>query len=127
MKYIINERLSLMRRPEGPLALHIRAFGEWAFEQGYSKNRVQSRVHLTAEFSQWLKRKGVHVRKVSGKHALQYLQHRTHRKRIFPGDKASLKQFLEYLRCGGIVPEEKLDSGPITPVERCVRQPAPAP
>jgi integrase/recombinase XerD len=120
--YIINERLSLRRRPEGPLAVHIGPFGEWAFEQGYSKQRVQSRVHLAAGFSQWLERKGLRVREVTGKHPLQYLQHRAYRKRIFAGDKRSLKQFLEFLQCGGIVPEEKLDSGPITPVEQCVRK-----
>ena len=120
--YIINERLSLRRPPKGPLAAHVGPFGEWAFEQGYSKHRVQSRVHLAAGFSQWMERKGVRVREVTGKHPAQYLRHRAHRNRIFPGDKASLKQFLEFLRCGGIVAAERLDSGPITPVEQCVRK-----
>jgi integrase/recombinase XerD len=120
--YIINEDLSLRRSPEGPLEAHIRPFGEWAIEQGYSKHRVQSRVHLAAGFSQWLKRKGVHVREVSGKHLGQYLQHRAHGRRIFPGDKPSLKQFLEFLQRGRIVAAEKTDSGSIKPVEQCVRE-----
>ena len=120
--YIINERLSLRRPPKGPLAAHVGPFGEWAFEQGYSKQRVQSRVHLAAGFSQWMERRGVRVREVTGKHPAQYLRYRDHRKRIFPGDRHSLKQFLEFLRCGGIVAAEKPESGPITPVEQCVRK-----
>ena len=122
MRYIINERLSMRRPPEGPLAAHIRAFGKWAFEQGYSKQRVQRRVHLAAGFSQWLERKGVRVRKVTEEHPAQYLQHRAHGKRIFPGDKPSLKQFLEFLRREGTIAAEKTDFKHITPVEQCVRE-----
>ena len=120
--YSINERLSLRHPPEGPFEAHIRPFGEWAFEQGYSKQRVQRRVHLAAGFSQWLKRKGVRVREVSGKHSGQYLQHRAHGRRIFPGDKPSMKQFLEFLRCRGIVAAEKTNVVSITPVHQCVQE-----
>jgi len=52
MRYIINERLFMRRQPEGPLAAHVRPFGQWAFEQGYSKHRVHRRVGLAAGFSQ---------------------------------------------------------------------------
>lgn len=37
MRYVINEQLFMRRPPEGPLAAHVRPFGKWAFEQGYSK------------------------------------------------------------------------------------------
>jgi site-specific recombinase XerD len=120
--YIINERMSLRRAPEGLLASHIGPFGRWAFEQGYSWKRVQSRVHLAAAFSGWLGQKGVRFPEVTEEHLLQYLQQRARRTRIVPGDKPSLMQFLEFLRCGGIIPAEKLDSGPITPAEQYIRK-----
>ena len=120
--YIINEQLSLRRPPEGVLAEHIRPFGKWAFEQGYSKQRVHRRVHLAAGFSQWLERKRILVRDVTEEHPPRYLEHRAHRMGVFPGDKPSLKQFLEFLRCGGIIPAKKLNCGPITPAEQYVRK-----
>ena len=122
MRYIINERLFMRRPPEGPLAVHVRPFGKWAFEQGYSKYRVHRRVVLAAGFSQWLGRRGMGAREVSGEHAAQYLRHRSRRKQVDRGDNPSLKQFLEFLRRGGIINSEKPDSETITPVEQCVRE-----
>src|SRR5881296_1160318 len=54
MRYVINERLFMRQPPEGLLAAHVRPFGIWAFEQGYSKHRVHRRVVLAAGFSQSL-------------------------------------------------------------------------
>src|SRR5438876_178422 len=85
MRYIINERLFMRRPPEGPLAAHVRPFGEWAFEQGYSKYRVHRRVVLAAGFSQWLRRRGIRTGKVRGEHAAQYLRHRSGQKQIERG------------------------------------------
>ena len=122
MRYIINEQLFMRRPPEGPLSAHVRPFGKWAFEQGYSKYRVDQRVVLAAGFSQWLGRKGIRAREVSGEHPAQYLRHRWRQKQVDRGDNPSLKQFLEFLRCGEIVGPEKVDSGRITPVGQCVRE-----
>ena len=77
--------------------MHVRLFGKWAFEQGYSKHRVDSRVVLAAGFSQWLGRRGIRAREVSEEHAAQYLQHRPGQKWIERGDNPSLKQFQEFL------------------------------
>src|SRR2546428_11338974 len=116
MRYIINERLFMRRQPEGPLAAHVRPFGQWAFEQGYSKHRVHRRVGLAAGFSQWLGARGIRAGGVSGEHVGQYLRHRSGQKQIERGDNPSLKQFLDFLRRGGFVAAEKTNSGPITPV-----------
>ncbi len=122
MRYIINERLFMRRPPEGPLAAQVRPFGEWAFEQGYSKGRVHRRVVLAAGFSQWLGRRGILTGKVREAHAAQYLRHRSGQKQIERGDNPSLKQFLEFLRRGGVVVAERENSGRITPVGQCVRE-----
>ena len=87
--------------------MHVRLFGKWAFEQGYSKYRVHRRVVLAAGFSQWLGRRGIRAREVSEEHAAQYLQHRPGQKWIERGDNPSLKQFQEFLWRGGIVGAEK--------------------
>ena len=121
MRYIINERLFMRRPPEGPLAAHVRPFGKWAFEQGYSNHRVDQRVVLAAGFSQWLGRKGIRAREVSGEHPAQYLRHRWRKKQVDRGDNPALKQFLEFLRRGGIVKAEKAESEPISPVGKYVR------
>src|SRR3989442_9546636 len=122
MRYIINERLFMRRQPEGPLAAHVRPFGQWAFEQGYSKHRVHRRVGLAAGFSQWLGARGIRAGGVSGEHGGQFLRHRSGQKQIERGDNPSLKQFLDFLRRGGFVAAEKTNSGPITPVGQCVRE-----
>lgn len=122
MRYVINERLFMRQPPAGPLAAHVRAFGVWAFEQGYSRYRVHRPVILAAGFSQWLGRRGIRAGEVRVEHAAQYLRHRWGQKQIERGDNPSLKQFLEFLRRGGIVGAEKADFGGITPVGQCVQE-----
>jgi len=112
----------MRRPPEGPLAAHIRPFGEWAFEQGYALRYVNRRVLLAAGFSQWLERKGISVDEVGWKHPAEYLQHRARQKCIVSSDRPSLKQFLEFLKHGGIIAVEKTDFQHTTPVEQCVRE-----
>ena len=121
MRYIINKRLSMRRPPEGPLATHVRPFGEWAFEQEYARQYVHRRVLLAAGFSQWLGRKGINVEQVSGKHPAQYLRHRASKKCVVSSDRPSLKQFMEFLRREGIIATEKADF-PHAPVEQCVQE-----
>jgi integrase/recombinase XerD len=122
VKYIINERLFMRRPPEGPLATHVRPFGIWAFEQGYSRHRVQCRVVLAAGFSEWLQRKRIRVGDVCSGHPAQYLRHRARQRRIDRGDRPALKQFMDFLQRGGIIAAEKTNFQTITPVEQCVRE-----
>jgi site-specific recombinase XerD len=122
VRYIINDRLSLSRPPEGPLAPHIRPFAKWAFEQGYVWYSVHRRVLLAAGFSQWLQRKGVTVQDVSWEHPAQYLRHRARQQYIGFSDPPSLKQFMEFLRRDGIVAAKKTDFQPVTPVEQCLEE-----
>jgi len=98
VKYIINERLFMRRPPEGPLAAHVRPFGIWAFEQGYSRHRVHRRVVLAAGFSEWLLRKRIRVGDVCSGHPAQYLRHRARQKRTDRGDRPALKQFMDFLQ-----------------------------
>ena len=122
MRYVINERLFMRRPPEGPLAAHVRPFGIWAFEQGYSRHRVHRRVFLAAGFSEWLQRRRIRVEDVCSEHPGQYLQHRARQKRVDRGDRPALKQFMELLQRGGIIAAEKTNFQTITPVEQWMRE-----
>jgi len=107
MKYIVHDRVVRSRVPEGPLAAHIDSFAEWANKQGYVSCSVYRRVLLGACFSQWLGKKGVRLRDVSSEHPSQYLRYRARQVRIGRGDGAALRQLIAFLRCSGLVPEEK--------------------
>ena len=121
MRYIINDRLSLSRPPEGPLAAHIRPFARWASEQGYVSYSVHRRALLAAGFSQWLQHRGVALQDVSWEHPAQYLRHRARQQQIAKSDPPSLKQFMEFLCRDGMIAGEKTDLKPATPVEQCVQ------
>ena len=47
---------SLLRAPEGPLALHIDAFARHLGAQGFKRRSTAPQVRLIAKFSHWLLR-----------------------------------------------------------------------
>jgi integrase/recombinase XerD len=111
----------MRRPPEGPLAEHVRQFGIWAFEQGYSRHRVHRRVVLAAGFSQWLHRKGINIGEVGERHVTKYLQYRGLQKHIDRGDRPALEQLIEFLRRDGKIAGEKADLKK-TPVDQVVQE-----
>jgi integrase/recombinase XerD len=90
-------------------------------EQGYSLNSIQRQVLLAACFSRWLKQQGVTLRSISSEHPPRYLRYRARRARPSLGDAAALKHVLEFLRCKGVIPAEKMSACPLTPAERCTQ------
>ena len=121
MKYIINDQIVLSNPPEGPLAEQIPLFAEWASEQGYARYSIHRQVFLAASFSLWLQHRGVVLRQVLSDHPVQYLQYRARRRRIARGDAAALRHLIDYLRCRGVIPAEKIKRAPPKPAERCVQ------
>jgi integrase/recombinase XerD len=119
MKYIVHDRVVRSRLPEGPLVAHIDSFAEWADKQGYVSCSVYRRVLVGACFSQWLGKKGVRLRDVSSEHPSQYLRYRARQVRIGRGDGAALRQLIAFLRCSGLIPEEKTPRRQPTPSEKC--------
>jgi integrase/recombinase XerD len=69
VKCIINNQVVLSRPLEGPLAVHIGSFAEWASEQGYALCSLRRQVLIAACFSRWLGQNGVRLRNVSTEHA----------------------------------------------------------
>lgn len=118
MNCVIHDQVVLSRAPEGPLAIHIGPFARSLNEQGYSLYSIQRQVLLAACFSRWLKQEGVALRNVTSEHPPRYLQYRARQTRPCPGDAAALRHLLEFLRCEGVIPAEKISMRPLTAAER---------
>jgi len=115
VKYMINDKVVLLRPPEGPLAGHIGSFTEWVSEQGYAASSLRQRVHLAACFSSWLGEGGVRLRSISSKHPPQYLRYRARLVRPTRSDVAALRQLLDFLRREGLISAAKKSSTPPDP------------
>jgi site-specific recombinase XerD len=62
------------------------------------------------------------VQDVSSQHPAQYIQYRGRRQYIAFSDAPSLQQFIQFLRCEGIIAAEEPSPSPATPVEQCVQK-----
>ena len=117
MKCIIDNQVVLSRAPEGPLAAQIGPFARSLSEQGYSLYSIHRQVLLAACFSQWLKQQGVALRSITSNHPPRYLRYRARQVRPSLGDAAALRHLLEFLRCEGVIPAEKISVCRLTPAE----------
>jgi site-specific recombinase XerD len=79
-------------------------------------------IRLAACFSRWLGQSGVSVRGISLDHAARYLRSRARRVRIQQGDAATLRQFIAFLRCQGVIPAEKIPPRRLNPIEYAVHE-----
>ncbi len=124
MRCTVDGDVVLSRPLEGPLSSHVGAFAAWLREQGYALRSRYQKVLLTACFSRWLGKKAISVRRVCAEHLTRYLRSRARRVKIHQihrGDAAALRQFLEFLRRGGIIPAERVSPCRLTPVEQETR------
>jgi len=121
MKCIVDDDVVLSRPLEGPLSAHIAAFAQWARDQGYARASRYRQVLLAACFSRWLGQQTITVRHVAAAHAARYLRSRARRVQIHRGDRAALRQFLDFLRRRGVVRAEKISPPRPTPIEQAVQ------
>jgi integrase/recombinase XerD len=121
VKCIINDQVVLSRPLEGPLAVHIGSFAQWASERGYALYSVYRRVLLAACFSRWLGEKAVRLRSVSSAHSAQYLRYRARRVQLCRSDAAALRQLIDFLRRQRVIPAEKSPACRLSPVEQCAQ------
>ena len=118
MKCIIDNQVVLSRAPEGPLAAQIGPFARSLSEQGYSLYSIHRQVLLAACFSRWLQQQGVALRSITSDHPPRYLRYRARQVQPNPGDVAALRHLLDFLRCKGVIPAEKMSACALTPAER---------
>jgi integrase/recombinase XerD len=119
VKYPVNDRLVLMRPPEGPLAALIRPFSDWAVGQGYALDPLRQRVRIAADLSRWLGKRALRLSDIHAQHFAQYLRHRRRRRGMLRGDTFALDQFRDFLCKQGVVATEGITAGSITAARRC--------
>ena len=121
MKYRINNQVVLSQIPLGPLAAHIGSFADFISAQGYALYSIHRQVRLAADFSQWLKLKGIELDRISSDHSKQYLRDRALQVQPCLGDAAALCHLIGFLRREGLIPAEKVSVPRLTPVEHCTQ------
>ena len=108
MKFVVDCDIVLFRPPSGPIAAYIEPFAKSLREQGYARQSIHRQVFLSAAFSEWLARRQLVLHRLSSDLALQYLRYRFRHVQPSRGDAAALKHLLEFLRCEGAIPAEKI-------------------
>lgn len=121
MKYVINDRVVLMRPPQGPLAASIRPFSSCVNERGYQRDSLLQRIRIAVDFSRWLGERALRPPNIQAQHCAQYLRYRARRKKMHRGDALALIQFREFLCHQGVIAAEKIPPERLTPVERCAQ------
>lgn len=121
MKYRINNQVVLSQIPLGPLAAHIGSFADFISAQGYALYSIHRQVRLAADFSQWLKLKGIELDRISSDHSKQYLRDRARQVQPCLGDATTLSHLIGFLRREGVIPAEKVSVPRLTPVEHCTQ------
>jgi integrase/recombinase XerD len=122
VRYIVNDRLVLMRPPEGPLAAFIRRFSDWVIEQGYQSDSLRQRVRVAADFSRWLGRRALEAPNVRAEHFAEYLRYRRRRRKLGRGDAVALGQFKNFLCEHGVLPPAETVSRSSTPAHLCAQE-----
>ncbi len=120
MRYFINDQVTLLRAPEGPLSPYLCKFAAFISEQGYAQKTIQNYVFLAACFSRWLKIQDVKQHQIVSDHSLRYLHYRAQQRKPHRGDHAALGHLLGFLRNEGVVAAENESVQRLTSVERCV-------
>ena len=121
MKYRINNQVVLSQIPLGPLAAQIGSFADFISAQGYALYSIHRQVRLAADFSQWLKLKGIELHRISSDHPKQYLRDRARQVQPCLGDAAALSHLIDFLRGEGVIPAEEVSAPQLTPAEYCTQ------
>lgn len=121
MSYALDDHIVLSREPEGPLAAYLAAFAESLKQQGYTPRYLHRQVMLAADFSRWLKQRGIRLCRIAADDPTKYLRWRWQRRRPREGDSAALVHVIEFLRGEQVLPAVKQAPRQLTPAEAWVQ------
>jgi len=96
--------LALRRLRTGPLGEHIDRFAALLSERGYARQTAKVQIRLVADLSHWLQRRRLGVGDLDEQRVLRFLRHKRRDGRVYPGEAATLRVFLEQLRHTGVIP-----------------------
>lgn len=118
MNRFFKDIRTIERVKNGPLGCHITAYAEKLHAQGFSWQSGRRKLQLAADFSRWLKSKGVVASQVRAKDGGKYLQFRRRSGfGIQRGDPPAVTGFLKFLRNQGVT-KERLPKPILTPCQR---------
>lgn len=118
MNRFFKDIRTIERVKNGPLGRHITAYAEKLHAQGFGWQSGRRKLQLAADFSRWLKSKGVVASQVRAKDGGKYLQFRRRSGfGIQRGDPPAVTGFLKFLRDQGVT-RERLPKPTITPCQR---------
>jgi site-specific recombinase XerD len=103
---------------DGPFAVHITPFLQWAREQGYEKDALLQRKRISIGFGGWLKDQKIEPAEVSNRRLAQYLRFRVGQSRPYTGDARALTQFRDFLIARGVLTAERSDPEEFTAADR---------
>ena len=107
---------------EGPLGGHLSALADRLLAYGYARPSIRRKLQLLADFSRWLRRKGVEAHELTPVHGRAFLLSRRRAGfRPHHGDRAAVAQALELLRQQGIT-AEPIPQPITTPIERLLKE-----
>jgi site-specific recombinase XerD len=94
------------RLRQGPLSKYLDAYSAIQAEQGYEPLSIRQQILVIADFSGWLERKEIAVRKIGDDDIDRFLRFRQKQQRLRRGDPVALKRMLAMLREKGVVKRE---------------------
>ena len=106
MDRLFKDSLTLLRMREGPLGDYVDLLAGQLHQQGYALDTARLWIRLVADFSRWLKRRGIDVGRIAPDEVGRYLKCRARHHRRRPMDAVYLKRFLDVLRRENILAEE---------------------
>ena len=118
MKYSVNDKVVLSKKPEGPLESNISKFSDFIDDQGYSASYTHRHVLLASCFSRWLRQLGVKREHINSNHPCRYLRYRARQVQPCSGDSAALDHLMNFLRIEKIIPAEKISVPRLSSVQR---------
>jgi integrase/recombinase XerD len=106
MEQLFKDSRTLLRMREGPLGDYVDLLAGQLHQQGYAVDTARLWIRLVADFSRWLKRRGIAVERIASDQVGRYLRCRARHHCRRPMDAVYLERFLDVLRREHILAEE---------------------
>jgi site-specific recombinase XerD len=94
------------RLRQGPLSKYLDAYSAAQVEQGYEPHSIRQQILAIADFSGWLERNEIAVRRMGDGDVDRFLRFRQRQQRVRRGDRIALKRMLAMLSEKGVVKRE---------------------
>ncbi len=87
----------------GPLEPHLNAFAAALNGQGYSELTIIEKIRTVSKFNQWLQKRHLAIEDLNESCINKFIHYQKKKNRLRIGDQIALKQFIGFLREGGIL------------------------